>query len=330
MGTLADTQDQTLDAAASAFGALDAPEQPREEGEQPEENGIDIPEEGEENVEQEGDEPSADEPEAEQAPEKPAIDAPASWTPEHKAAFAQLPPDTQQFLAARESERERFIHAKSQETAAARREVESASSQIQSFRQYAEMAEEMLNAYQPQRPDYGLIATDPAAYAQKLAEFEAQTDQRNQLAHRSLLARQQAAQFEQLQRQQAVMVDYQKLVAAVPEYADASKRGEMLQSWTPTAEALGYPTDRMSEADSTDLLALRKATEWRTKAEKWDQAQQAKMATVRSAKPSPKVATPGTAQPKGSERARGFNDSMNRLRQSGDVRDAAAALRNLR
>lgn len=53
----------------------------------------------------------------------PAADAPATWSPEEKAMFGQLPPALQQAVVRRETERERFAHAKAQETALARHQL---------------------------------------------------------------------------------------------------------------------------------------------------------------------------------------------------------------
>ncbi len=48
-----------------------------------------------------------------------------------------------------------------------------------------------------------------------------------------------------------------------------------------------------------DFNALRKASEWRAKAMKWDNAQKTNMAKVRSAKTLPKVIRPGVSQTRG-------------------------------
>ena len=58
------------------------------------------------------------------AQEQPAVGAPATWTPEEKALFGQLPPALQQAVARRETERERFVHAKTQETAQTRHNLD--------------------------------------------------------------------------------------------------------------------------------------------------------------------------------------------------------------
>jgi hypothetical protein len=96
-----------LDAAVgNAYDSVTA-----EETEQPE-----APQEATEEITDQGTTP---EPEAETP-----IEAPKSWSAEAKEQFAKLPPETQKYVAARESERETFLTQKSQEIADQRKQFE--------------------------------------------------------------------------------------------------------------------------------------------------------------------------------------------------------------
>lgn len=342
---MADFDDGGMSAAAEAFGKLPpmaaspaaAVDDDRDDDTSDDmidddqvEDDIDETAEGGDNGGDGGDEPpEADEQEAE--PDKPAIDAPASWDAEAKKVFATLPPEAQRVIAERESHREKAINAKANEAAQARKQADGLVGEYSSLhRQFAEQLDTYAQALMPQRPDYGLIATDPQAYAHQMAIYEAATAQRNDLAQRAAQARQQAEQIEQQQVQALSRAEVQKIVEAIPDWTDATKRTTMLADFEATGRALGYDDELLSQARAVDVIGLKAATEWRQKAEKYDALMAGKMEAVRSAKGKPKVSVPGTAQPKGSGRAQGLQDSLSRLRKSGSLNDAAAAFRNLR
>lgn len=144
------------------------------------------------------------------------------------------------------------------------------------------------------------------ALAQKIAEavqghIEANPNdqlkyQQQQAEHRSGLAQlqklQQAAQVHASRAQQIredheraeQEQDAQRLREAMPEWFDETHHADLNNQLTATAKAMGYPEDRLPDADSADLLALRTANQWKEKAEKWDAYQKAKMKPVREAK----------------------------------------------
>jgi hypothetical protein len=71
-----------------------------------------------------------------EAEEYPSIDPPASWSGADKELFAQLPPEVQEIVAERESQRESYLTQKSQEASQTLRESQDSMSQIQAERQY--------------------------------------------------------------------------------------------------------------------------------------------------------------------------------------------------
>jgi len=278
---------------------------------------------------EDGENPSEDEQEAE--PDAPAIDAPASWDAEAKKVFASLSPEAQRIVADRESQRDKFVNAKANEAATARKQSEALVNEYTNLhRHFAEQMDTYAKAFQPQRPDYSLLATDPQAYAHQMAIYEAASAQRDEFAQRAAQARQQAETIEAEQLKAFQREEGQRIVDAIPDMADPAKAKALWTDFSATAQELGYPEELIKQARAVDVIGLQKATEWRNKAGKWDALQASKMATVRDAKGKTKVAIPGSAQPKGSARAQGLQDSMSRLRKSGDVRDAAAAFANLR
>lgn len=338
---MSDTADTSISAAAEAFSKLppmdeadpadasiDTEEDPIDDDQV--EQDIDIEAQSNDSASEDGDEPS-DTDEQEPEPDDPAIDAPASWDAEAKKVFATLPPDAQRVIAERESHREKAINAKASEAAQARKQSEGLVAEYTNLhRQFAEQLDTYAQAFTPQRPDYSLLATDPQAYAHQMAMYEAATAQRDDLMQRAAQARQQAEQIEKAQLESFQREEGARIVQAIPDFSDPAKAQKLWGDYSATAKALGYDDDLINQARAVDVIGLKTATEWRTKAEKWDALQASKMAAVRDAKGKPRVATPGVAQPKGSARAQGLQDSMSRLRKSGSLDDAAAAFRNIR
>ncbi len=327
MGTETDT---TMTAAMDAFAALDAPQDEPREDQDDESGNLAADDAGDGDTDTpEGDEPSSPD-EQDDEPEAPAIDPPASWDAEAKKVFASLPPEAQRIVADRESARERTINARMSEAATARKQAEAASSQVANLhRTYAEEMAQYAQAFEPQRPDYGLLATDPQAYAQQAAMYEQAMAQRAEFSQRAQAAHRQAEAIQHQQERQAAQEFHQTLTEAWgDEWTDQGKRQALVARLEPIALELGYG-DRIGDADALDHIALRKAADWKDKAAKWDQLQASRMENVRAAKLKPRVQTPGAAPQKGAAKAQGFNDSMSRLRKSGDVRDAAAAFGNL-
>lgn len=335
--------DDSMSTAAAAFSELppaptnaqieeeDRRAEAEEEGaDEQEQRPIDENVEGEQNADdaEEESEASDDEQDGE-APEP--IDPPVSWDAEAKERFAKLPPEDQRYIADRESQRDKQVNAKAMEAAQHRRVAETVTAQYtQLHRQYAEQLGTYAQALEVPEPDWSLITTDPQAFAQQMAASKQAEAQRNYLAQQAAQATRQAEQIDQHVAQQQQAEDDAALAEAIPEWSDPAKRTEVLSGVVETARALGWPDDLIRQARPVDILGVKKAMEWKTDAEKWRNLQKAKMEPVRAAKTLPKVSKPGAAQPKGSARAQGLQDSMTRLRTTGDVKDAAAAFRNLR
>lgn len=331
-----DFDDGGMTEAAEAFGKLapaptNAQVEEEDRRQEAEDGDLDNDEEGYQDTQDvEGEQPPADDDQAGE-PEVPAIDPPVSWDAEAKKVFSALPPEAQQVIAARESDREKFVQTKATEAAQHRKIAETATEQYSNLhRQYAEQLDTYAKALEPQRPDYALLATDPQAYAQQAAYFEAANAQRSQLAQQAEQARSHAEQVEQHQAQANTRAEIASIVEAIPEWTDDTKRGEMLKTFEAVGRDLGYPDELLAQARAVDIIGLKKAAVWKDKAEKYDALQASRMTAVRAAKGKPKVSIPGTAQPRGSARAQGLQDSMQSLRKTGSIDDAAAAFRNLR
>src|SRR3546814_15144462 len=86
------------------------------------------------------------------------------------------------------------------------------------------------------------------------------------------------------------------LTQAIPEWSDPAKRQALLTSLEGIGKDLGYSDEAMTRAGATNIVALKRALDWKAKAEKYDALQSRKMAAVRAAKELPKVMKPNSSQ----------------------------------
>lgn len=289
------------------------------------------PADEEEILADEGHEPEADEDEADEGEEQvePAIPAPVSFNAAEKAAFADLPPELQQSVAAIEARRNSDVQKATTAAAQAQRDAnakaEAQLAQIQ--RQYASELEQYAKAFEVQEPDYSLIATNPQAFAQQMAYYKQAEAEKAALSQQSQSAMRQAQQIEQAQQQQWEAEQQAILAREIPEWNDPVKRNELVNQLVSIGRDLGFEDDALSNVDATELLALRKIATDRDKAEKYDRLMAGKMEAVRAAKgkPAPMTNKPGAAQPRGSGQKRAFNDAKDALKRTGSDADALRA-----
>lgn len=238
------------------------------------------------------------EPEVEQ---EPVIDAPDSWSKDEKAAFAALPRAQQEVISRRERERDAFVRQKAQEVVTARQTVENEARQAiaQVHRAQHEQLQRYAQMFEPQAPDIRLLQSGDeqhrALYYQLDAEYRSQIAQRDEAQREADSARQQAEALEQQQLQAQQAHELALLAERIPEWSDPSQRPKLLEELQSIGTELGYSSEQMAQASAADILALKRASEWRRKAAKYDQLNKAKMEPVRAAKNLPPVARPGAA-----------------------------------
>jgi hypothetical protein len=302
---MAQLDDQAAVVADEALDSAAATETDEAREDQQEEAGDDTlqdlyPDEtgrAEEADEETGEAEEGEEEGGDQADRPEPIAAPASWKAEEKETFAKLPREIQETLARRESERERFVQSKAQEAKQARTEVErealgyiqqlhtQAAAQLQHFEQQL--------AVPPPNPD--LLVEDPELYVQQEKAYRYYAAQRAEAQQLS----QQAAQRAQQAQQQIADLESQRTGAVLaekfPEYLDPENGPKLREELGSIAIELGYPAEQLANVDATDILAMKKAREWRAKAAKWDAIQSRKMEGVRAAKKLPRIAKPGAA-----------------------------------
>lgn len=306
--------DQTIDeGAASADGQAD-------------DDIIELDENGDPIVADEGEKPE------EQVPEVPA---PVSWSKEDAAIFKGLPPEAQQIIARRETERDKYVREAGRKAAETRHSVENEARDV--IARQADEHAQRLEAYAqfivPQVPDQRLLYTgnpdDVLTYHRQDAAYRAGTAQQQALQQEIERAQQQASEARKQAEQHERAVDAQRLQEQLPEWFDPSEGPKLRQQLQSIGAELGYPDELMAQASSQDIIALRKAAEWKVKADQLDKLNAAKMAAVRAAKKLPKMARPGVTPSRGAQVAQSQSRREQAIESFGLTRsgaDAAALL----
>jgi hypothetical protein len=304
-------------ALANIFGA-NAEEGDEEQDSEAETEG--EPEEGDLEVEAE------DEQEDEEGePESPAIAAPVSLNAEEKAVFAQLPEEAQRAWAASEARRNTQVQEATTKASAAQREAESraAIADAQAKAAYAQQLKAFSDALAPQMPDPALAQTDPATYVALRAQYDAARAQHDEFVQQVQALGQEA----ETTLTEAEIAQRDRELLAIPEVQNEETRNAFFEKSIEAAKTLGLDLNGLNSATAQEWQALRKVADAFDKASKYDAAMARQMQRVREGKKA-KSAKPNAAQPLGARDQRSAQ-SMQRLRSTGSVDDAAAALRNI-
>jgi len=229
------------------------------------------------------------------------IEAPLSWAKDAKEQFAKLPREAQEIIATRERDREVALQAKFREAASTRQQVETeARSALQTIMTNHQQALEVaLGNVDIQQPDLRLLnSPDPAhrdLYFQQEAQYRAAVAQRETITQQLQEARQHSETIQLQQQQVELQAEHALLEEKLgTDWSDPSSRAKLLGDLTPIAAELGYPQELIGQARALDILAMKTASDWKAKAEKWDAYNKAKMVPVRQARGNP---IPPTARP---------------------------------
>ena len=200
---------------------------------------------------------------------------------------------------------------------AERQAVQEAKAMRDQYAQRLEIIESMLN--QPQEVenlDY-LKETDPIGYAVKVAEMSQREKQLAQVrAERERISQQQEYDRQQ-QMRQTIAAESEKLVAAIPEYADPEKGETIRKEIRSFGKQLGFSDEELANVfDSRAVLTLYKAMQY-------DKLQSSKPAVNKRVQEAPKAIKPGAAKPRDSN-SEELRKLKARAKSSGRVADAAS------
>jgi hypothetical protein len=213
---------------------------------------------------------------------------------------------------------------KSQAVAEERKAVEAERQAVQEAKalrdQYAQRLEMMEQMLKPQDETENLAylkETDPIGYSVKVAEMVERDKQLNAVrAERERIAQQQEHERQQ-NLQRYVAEESQKLVAAVPEFADPAKGETLRKNIREFGKSLGFSDQELASVyDSRAVLTLYKAMQY-------DKLVASKPEITKKVAQAPKVIKAGVSQPRDSN-AEELKKLKARARESGRVADAAS------
>jgi hypothetical protein len=159
---------------------------------------------------------------------------------------------------------------------------------------------------------------DPIAFVTKKEEFrDAQERVRQAQAQQGVEAEKQKQEFAKI-KQMALQEEHKKLVAAVPEWNEPEKRGELAKELSSYALSQGFKQEELQELiDHRSLIVLMKA-------QKYDALQNSDV-KAKKIKNKPKVIRAGKGTNKKSDTAKAKRiASMKRLKESGHVDDSVS------
>lgn len=303
------SENLTVNQAAAALLGMMEPDEPTEEVQAQAE-----PEEQEEvQAESESESESVEDDDVEEAPEQPKRKYKV------KAAGEEIEVDEDELIKG--YQRSKDYTKKSQEVAEQRKAIEAERAKLsqlaqerQAYAQRLQAIDQILVKQMQGENLESLKETDPIGYAVKVAE---RTEKEKQLA--VIRAEQQRiAQVQQAEQQQKLQAhlqsEAQKLVDVIPEFG-TEKGQDLKRQIREYALNIGYSEQDLANLyDHRAVLALYKAM-------KFEKLQQAKPDAMKRVQEAPKVLKAGTSTPPTKSDA--DKKAMQRLRESGKIRDAA-------
>ena len=217
---------------------------------------------------------------------------------------------------------------KTQEVAEQRKAVEAEAKAIQEAKQvrdtYAQRLqaiEQFLTQGQDSSEDLAYMKeNDPIGYAVKVAELTEKKEQLAQVrAEQQRIAQQQQAEHQQTMAKH-VQQEAQKLSQVLPEFSDPTKGEQIRNEIRNYGKSVGFSDNELSQVyDSRHVLMLHKAM-------MYDKLQKSKPAVNKKVAQAPKMVKSGTKVKEGNRDIR--KQQLNKLKQTGKVRDAAALFEN--
>jgi hypothetical protein len=275
----------------------------------------------------------SEEPEAADPQDTPEpIEPPRSWTKAEKERFQSLPRETQEYLHAREQERERDFRRSQNEIAEQRKAIDAERQKAEQVRQQYEaqlpaLMQELQNAQQSAFADIRtvddmtkLANEDPFRYLQWQAH-QSKLQAVNAELERSKGEKSKAEQSEwmnHVQKENELAAEY------IPELADKVKGPALTQRVaTELLPDLGFKDSELADlASGKQKLSIYDHRVQRLLADavKLRDIQSAKTAAV--AKPLPPVQRPGTAKPVGNAASERIQVLTRQLESSGSLKAA--------
>ena len=217
---------------------------------------------------------------------------------------------------------------KTQEVAEQRKAVEAEQQAIieakqvrDTYAQRLQAIEQFLTGNQDSPEDLAAMKeNDPIGYAVKVAEMTEKKEQLSQVrAEQQRIAQEQQAEQQQ-NMAKFVQQEAQKLSQVLPEFSDPTKGEQLRNEIRNYGKSIGFTDQELSQVyDSRHVLTLHKAM-------MYDKLQKSKPAVTKKVSQAPKMVKSGTKVKEGNRDLR--KQQMNKLKQTGKARDAAALFEN--
>jgi len=217
---------------------------------------------------------------------------------------------------------------KTQELAENRKAVEAEARAIieakqvrDTYAQRLQAIEQFLTSGQDSSEDLAYMKeNDPIGYAVKVAELTEKKEQLAQVrAEQERIAQQQQADRQQ-EMARLVQQEATKLSQVLPEFSDPTKGEQIRNEIRNYGKSVGFTDNELSQVyDSRHVLMLHKAM-------MYDKLQKSKPAVNKKVAQAPKMVKSGTKVKEGNRDIR--KQQLNKLKQTGKVRDAAALFEN--
>ena len=252
----------------------------------------------------------------------PAVEPPSSWARDYKEAFRTLPPDIQRVIAERERDREVELRRGQDEAANLRKAAEAEAMQARAMREQLHRdLTETLPALKQRMDAWSSIdwiklgAEDPGEYARLRAIYDVEREQFSRAEQERYRLDQQAAGERQQKIQSWIAEQEQRLVKLIPEWKDTEKGRRELTDVRSYLKDQGVDPQLVAQLSDAGQISIAR------KAMLYDRAQ-ARISKPAPPAVAPRVQRPGAARPDTSSDESQQRD-MDRLRKSGDPRDAA-------
>lgn len=270
-------------------------------------------------------------------PEAPAIDPPRSWSKEAHERWSKLDRETQEFLAARDSEDQKAIKRSLQEAAEVRKAAEAEQTKWKQERdQYVAKQTAYTQALETAlQNEFGDIQNmNDVRKLQAEDPFRFQQWQLRQMELGQAQAERQANEHRLVQERQSKRSTYEaeqhkKLVEMIPEMGEPAKAAVLRdRAIAMLNDDLGLSNDQLGRwmQDDTGHEILSNAGIQKLMADGLKYRDLLKAPKAVAAKPVPPVQRPGPAAPRGASQAADLRALNQRLSESGDVKDAVALL----
>lgn len=217
---------------------------------------------------------------------------------------------------------------KTQEVAEQRKAVEAEQQAIieakqvrDTYAQRLQAIEQFLTGNQDSPEDLAAMKeNDPIGYAVKVAEMTEKKEQLSQVrAEQQRIAQEQQAEQQQ-NMAKFVQQEAQKLSQVLPEFSDPAKGEQLRNEIRNYGKSVGFTDQELAQVyDSRHVLTLHKAM-------MYDKLQKSKPAVTKKVSQAPKMVKSGTKVKEGNRDLR--KQQMNKLKQTGKARDAAALFEN--